>query len=334
MQYAMMFLGAVIGAGFASGREIVSFFSSYGELSWALILLSVFAMSYLCWLCVSRSRNVETCRWCSIYEDGIPFVRTGAEYSVLLLQVLMGGSMLSAAGHVAALCLPLHSAYMLGVLATIAMAMLLGGASLRPMTLLSGLLAAACVMAVLVLLIFDKGEKTALLAPVPDGTGAIGGAFRAIAYAALNLTLAIGAVCRCGGCSCRIQSRSVVLFGFGMAALLLVSNFLYLKHPELRNSTFPMVALLSRFGKAGYILSLLMMYLAILTTLSAGLYALRTGLEQRLPQHAAFALTLLLPIVVSCAGFESIVDRWYAPAGFLCLLLVFMPLLIQGAKIS
>ncbi len=32
-------VGAVIGAGFVSGREIYSFFTRYGEASWGLILL-------------------------------------------------------------------------------------------------------------------------------------------------------------------------------------------------------------------------------------------------------------------------------------------------------
>jgi len=88
---------------------------------------------------------------------------------------------------------------------------------------------------------------------------------------------------------------------------------------------------LGRFGRIGHGVSLSLMYLAILTTLSAGLYALRTGLETRMSKPAAFWLTVLLPLVVSFAGFESLVDRWYAPMGILCLLLVFGPLFPKAA---
>jgi uncharacterized membrane protein YkvI len=202
------------------------------------------------------------------------------------------------------------------------------------MTLLGGVLAFLFGVAVLALLIFDCGEQAVPVVCPLNGVQAVEGALRAVAYAALNLTVSIGAVCRCSGCSCRVQSRSVVLFGFGMAGLLLVSNYLYLKHPELNGSTFPMVSLLSQFGKVGYITALVLMYLAILTTLSAGLFALRIGLEERLSSPVALLLTALLPIAVSCAGFESIVDSWYAPAGLLCLLLVFAPLVGWRTKIS
>ena len=103
MQCALMFVGAVIGAGFASGREVVSFFSSYGTYSWGLILLSVGTMAALCGLCLKRAKNTEGCRWCAIYQTEKRWIRNLAEGSILLLQIVMGGSMISAAGHLFAL---------------------------------------------------------------------------------------------------------------------------------------------------------------------------------------------------------------------------------------
>ena len=39
--------GAIIGAGFASGREIMTFFSEFGSFSWALVCLAVCAITLL-----------------------------------------------------------------------------------------------------------------------------------------------------------------------------------------------------------------------------------------------------------------------------------------------
>lgn len=332
MQQALMFVGAVIGAGFASGREVVSFFSVYGEWSWALILLTVLVMSLLCWLCLRRSDAGSGCRWCAVYPEHRPLVRRLAEGCVLFLQMLMGGSMVSAAGHMAQLAIPVRFAYALGTAVTIALALLLGLTGTRPAAALTALLAAAFLLAAAALLIFDRGEQAASLARPIDVPRLLDGAWRAVAYAALNLSLAIGVICRCGGCSCRTSGRSTVLFGLWMVGLLFLSNFLYLKHPQVQGSAFPLVTLLSRFGRAGFAISLFIMYLAILTTLSAGLYALRTGLEKYLSRPAAIALSVLLPLLFSSAGFESLVERWYAPAGILCLILVFVPLACTGAK--
>jgi uncharacterized membrane protein YkvI len=235
--------------------------------------------------------------------------------------------MISAAGHIAALALPLKAAYPMGMLVTIALALWLGCVGMKPMTVLGSLLALLFVWAVVAVLFFDGGEKPTAAVTHVASERILTGSLRAIAYASLNLAISIGMICRCGNCSCKVSNRSAVLFGLLMTGLLFVSNYLYLRHPELTQTTFPIVALLSRFGKAGHWMSLLLMYLAILTTLSAGLFALRTGLETKVTALTAWLLTVLLPLAVSTTGFENLVERWYALAGLLCLLLIFLPLL-------
>ena len=330
MQRALMFVGAVIGAGFASGREVVSFFSSYGAYSWGMILLSVGTMVVLCALCLKRANRVNGCHWCVIYQSDSFAVRGLAEICILFLQVIMGGSMISAAGHIVALVLPIKHAYCLGAGVTIALAMAIGNTNLKPMAVLSGLLMFTFVAAIITMLVFD-GNGTKTFSPMRTSEKSAGQGFlRAVAYAAMNLAISIGMICRCSECSCRSSYRSAVLFGLLMTALLFVSNYLYLQHPELQGATFPMVDLLACFGRTGHLISLFLMYLAILTTLSAGLYALRIVMEAHLAKSTAFCLTVLFPLAVSCIGFESIVDRWYAPAGLLCLLLVFGPLFFSG----
>ncbi|MBE5793877.1 MAG: hypothetical protein E7323_04265 [Clostridiales bacterium] len=334
MQRALMFVGAFIGAGFASGREVVSFFSRYGACSWGLILLSAGTMTALCALCLRSAKAANGCQWCAIYREDSFAVRNLAEGCILLLQIIMGGSMISASGHIFALIFPVKHAYLLGTGVTIAIAVLISGANLKPMTVLSSLLAVLFVMAVVGVLIFDGNDSQMIVLPRIDDGHIIEGAFRSVAYAALNLALSIGMICRCGGCSCRSSNRSAVLFGLMLTGLLLVSNYLYLKHPEVQSVTFPMVSLLARFGRVGYMVSLSLMYLAIVTTLSAGLYALRAGLEVHGTKATALWLTVLLPLAVSFAGFENLVDRWYGMAGLLCLLLVFLPLFIRQENLS
>lgn len=334
MQRALMFVGAVIGAGFASGREIVSFFSCYGAFSWFLILLSTGTMAVLCWLCLRRAGTKGVCGWCQMYCQASPLVKNLAEWCILLLQVIMGGSMISAAGHIAALALPFPAAYPMGMLVTIALALWLGSVGTKPMTVLGSLLAVLFAGAIVAVMVFDAVDAKAVVLNTVTVEKSVEGSIRAIAYASLNLAISIGMICRCGNVSCKVSSRSAVLFGLLMTCLLFVSNYLYLHHPELVHTTFPTVTLLARFGKVGYNLSLLVMYLAILTTLSAGLFALRIGLETKVSSKTAWILTLLLPLGLSYTGFENLVDRWYAPAGMLCLLLVFVPLLWERKESS
>ena len=330
---ALVFIGAVIGAGFASGREVYTFFTQYGRWSWLFILLSSAIMAMLCFLCLRKAKDCHAGHWCSLYGEKQP-AGQWAKISLLFLDAVMGGAMISAAGHITALVVPLNGAYLLGASGTIALAFFLGSINTGPMTFLSGMLAAVHVFAAFAVLVFDRGELPAIQPVHPGFDGLLMGALASVAYASLNLALAIGIICRCSGNSCRMSCRSAVLFGLWMTGLLFISNYLFLQHPELNGATFPMVSLLSRFGAAGHVLSIAVMYLAILTTLSAVLYALRSGLEQYMPRKAAAAAAVAVPALLASAGFEGIVGRWYTPAGLLCLGLVFLPMAKACRKIS
>ena len=285
---ALVLVGAVIGAGFASDREVMSFFSMYGRFSWLMILVSAGTMVFLCCLCFSQMDTNTSCHWCSLYMAKALWVRRGAEGCILLLQAVISGSMISAAGHMAALALPGQGAYSICAMGTLVMALLLGYGRLKPLTIASSFLTVGFVAVVFVLLVMD-GDRVASIAlqpPVRIGTILLG-CVRAVAYAAVNMTLALGIVCRVRSCSCMVSDRTAGVFGSLMIILLFCSNLLYIQCPDLQEAAFPMVVLLARFGKLGFVISLSMLYLAILTTLTASLYALRTGLESRMSSSAS-----------------------------------------------
>jgi len=161
------------------------------------------------------------------------------------------------------------------------------------------------------------------LQPVKNGW--IISAAHAVGYAAMNMTLAAGVVCRCAQ-----KQRSHMtpwLFGLVLGGLMAASNALYLRHPELLHEPFPIVRLLSAFGKTGFVLSVILLYLAIFTTLVSVICTVRTALEGMSENRYLTAGIFLIPMLcMSAAGFSGIVERLYAPAGLLCLLLIFIPL--------
>ncbi len=138
----------------------------------------------------------------------------------------------------------------------------------------------------------------------------------------------MGGGCRCAGRTPGETRRLSAGLGAALAALLLISNALYARHPELLSDAFPVVRVLSRFGRIGFVASVSLLYLAVFTSLIAVLYAMRGAAERRVRSpYGRAALTLLPPLAVSCVGFEGIVDGLYAPAGLLCLVAVYVPLM-------
>ena len=320
-------VGAVIGAGFASGQEIVTFFSRYGAHSWWLVALCAMVMAGMCWLCMrSAARRTQAQSWCEIFAQN----GCGARLCTVLLMVVTAGAMVAAAGQIAALVWASEWAYALGSVGTLLLAWKLGFRSLGLFGRLGGVLAGLLLLANAAALLLLSEESSVSLSAAVSGGMLLQAVVEAMAYAAMNMTLSIGVVCRCGQCSDASRKRISMGFGIMMAVLLGLSNAVYVRYPYAAAGTFPMVALMARFGVQGYFASAALLYLAILSTLASVLYALRTAVECSVPGKELVAvLTLGLPLLLSFAGFDSIVQRGYAPAGLVCMLLVFAPLVLK-----
>lgn len=326
---AVMCAGAVIGAGFASGRETVWFFTRYGEHGWWLIFLTVFGMVFLAMTCMRKGCGC----WCGLYADKPIWMGACARACAFLMMAISGGAMISAAGHMVALIWPSDWAYGLGAIGTVLLAWLASQGRMRPLSIISAILTFLMVLAFFFAIASGDGGDTVLLEQTVEPVQLVKAVLGAAGYAAMNITLSIGVVCSCSRSSSNGRNRTAVLFGFLLLALLLLSHYLYRLHPELLHEEFPIVLLLASYGRSGFLLSVWLLYLAIFTTLAAVLYGLREA-AQDYAKRPLGRITLWagLPLALSCLGFARIVDRLYAPAGLICLVFVFGPLLFQRGK--
>lgn len=324
---AMACTGAVIGAGFASGREIAVFFSKYGVHGWWLTALACVAMGVLCDICLLRCGQMNRRCWIDLFEEEERWKSRMAQLCTILLMIVTAGAMIAASGQLAALVWACGWADPLGAAATLTAAYLLGYGSMKPMSWLSAMLTVLFVLVICAAIRLPSEQSTVLASESSAGEMAIA-ALRAVAYASMNLALAIGIVCRCSSDDDRQNHRTALCFGLIMFTLMCLSHGLYSRHPEWIREGFPILRATAAFGRSGFLTSALLVYLSVFTSLTAVMYALRCAVEQRFGEGIVqTAVVIGLPVVVSCAGFTEIVDKLYAPCGMLCLLLVFAPLL-------
>ena len=312
--------GAVIGAGFASGREIVAFFARYQQHGSWLVVLAALTMTGLCLLCMKTA-----------CKNGCDWVNTlcGSRLAAvcpLLLMTLTAGAMISASGHITALVWRHSQAYVLGMLGTLLFAGVIGNRSLKAHGAVSALLAIGLLCALLAVL--TKLPLKAVQTETVFGfkTLVIAG-IRAAGYAAMNVVLAIGEIYRTA-VSCRKIRRTAMLFGLMTGMLMMLSYQVYLRFPASKQMAFPMIGLLNGYGKIGYLSGAALLYLSVVTTLASVLYALRNAAENRISRREWRWLVVYgIPLGVAGIGFEGIVDRLYAPAGLICLMIVFLPMM-------
>ncbi len=300
---------AIVGAGFASGREIMQFFSAYGAFSWVLTAFAAIVTALMLRRSLARGEEEN-----ALYR-GLLFVFYAAA----------GGGMTAAAGELWALTVPIPSARAVGSAVTLAACLRLAGGALKSLARLSRALI-PLLLTVLVLCMRVSGSPMAGRAiSWQEGARAL---FFAAGYCGLNGMTAAG-VLR-GPLPGRERKRISLAAGLLTGLLLGIGNAALLPHADaLRNAPLPVVTLLRAYGKAGYYLSAAALYLAASTTLIAVLRGLLALFSPYLPRYEKTAAGLLV-MAVSQLGFGEIVGKAYPALGWAYLITVMTPLPTLG----
>ena len=299
-------VGAVIGAGFASGREVAAFFSRYGAWSWLAVIAAVAAIGWISCR-IMRSPGVP-----EPWRDRWPGRVWQGMFAALLAAT--GGAMLAGAGEIAALTLPLHGAYWMGMLATLCLAWWLSERRLIGLGLMSRALT-ACLIATLAMGLLMPRMRGVWVEEAPGWSAIPSSLLRGLCYGGFNVALASPVLDETALQLSEQDQRRCVRHVCGiLGALLALGNGVLLRHPALLGAALPFVELLGYWGRWGMLLGALSLYLAVLTTLVACLRGLNALLKRR--------WLMGLPVLVALLGFSGAVDGLYPLLGGGCFLLL------------
>lgn len=282
-------LGAVMGAGYVSGREIAAFFAKYGLWGYAG---AVFASAALAWLADTAFPLQWHGRW------------QGCCWKMLLAALLIatGGAMLSGAGEAAALVLPFKCAYHAGMFATFVCAWLLANKTKAGLAWVSWSMVLVFGFIMLTGLKTPSGNHVALGEYTP-----IQALMKGLTYGGFNAALLVPLLRDRGA-----QKRRALLYAGGIMLMLLFAGIRVLqRNPALIFEEMPFVRMLQGSGKWGYYISALCLYLALLSTLTACIRGLGKS-----------RIALVGIVVVSLAGFKRVVDGAYPLLGCACMIVL------------
>lgn len=298
--------GAVIGAGFASGRELATFFARFGMWSWSGVAVAAAVMGGVC-LGVLRRPGLA----------GMPAAWQGRimgkiwQGMFLSLLAVTGGAMLAGGGEVAALVLPVHGAREIGLSCMLLAGWLLARETSAWLAMVSRGLILCLVMMI----------AAGLLMPPQPGVVLQGGGwealFHGLCYGGFNIALAAPVAAMIGtDMTQQEQGKCAAGFTLLVALLLACGNGVLQRHTVLLGESLPFVRLLAGLGPLGYGLCGAALYLAALTTLTACL----RGLRAICPGHMGVVLVGI--VLLSMAGLEDIVQLVYPVLGGGCVLLL------------
>lgn len=313
---ALALLSSVIGAGFASGREIMRFFAMHGGMASAAVCCASATLFFL-FLRLCAQLETAGCGTLGALCRARLGRRLGALCSLLflLLSAVTGGAMLCACAELAALTLYIPHAYALGMIVTLLAGILLTRLGMQGLALPGAALVCLLPALLLRLLALEAGEACFLPAMTPDLP--VRAALDGAVYGALNAAMLAGMLPMLTSLGRRDRFRAALLFSLLFGALLALGVMVCRRHmPEIYMQPLPFVFLSRALGAGGYCLVAACLYAAALSTLCAMLAAIIRLLP--FGKTANTCLGALFCLLFAMIGFGPLVSSGYPVLGALC----------------
>lgn len=326
LKIAVTYIGTVIGAGFASGQEIIQFFSLHGTKSWYGIALAAFL--FVVWgtfflILASQTQAVSYTQLLSQYLGRWYFF-----FDLCLTFFLFIGLSVMLAGCGAVFAENLNVSADLGILSS---------AFISGLIVLFGIQGLMAANSVIVPLMFVLTALTGVLTYYYQGrcwpevqlSSGTGWLKHVLLYVAYNMTLSIGVLLALGQefKEKKVLAAGAFWGGIGLGILLFFNNYsLLVWYPSSFRYQVPMLHIVKQYGVYFYWSYLLILWLEMLSTAIANLYSLAKKMEifQYLSYEQSVCLLLLLVLPVSYFSFSFLIEYLYPLMGYFSLFLFFL----------
>jgi len=324
LQIAFTFIGTVVGAGFATGQEILQFFTRFGSLGGLAIVIAV---GLFVWL-GAKMMLIAGQIGAKSYEDLNRVLfgrRAGYWVSLFMLVVLFGVNAVMLAGAGSVFVEHLNLSYQAGLLITMALCFVLLGKGMRAIVALNSVVVPLMVLFTLLIV------ARTLEMPEADRFLTLGSDHSPWAvwtspllYAAFNLSMSQAVLVPLGA---EIADRRIIIpgaavGGIGIGFLLLAGHFaLSANMPGITQFAIPMGGVARQLGSTAQAIYLCLIFAEIFSTLIADVYGLTLQLEEKLrwPRRLIVFGVLVVCFFAGQIGFASLLSLLYPVFGIVSL---------------
>jgi len=324
MQIAAIYMGTIVGAGFATGQEILQFFTKYGQLGFYSIILTTILFIWIGYKVMLLASRINA----KSYEDlnKALFGKTwGSVISVFMMFVLLGVSAVMLAGAGTIFEENWNLSYQLGLIVTAIACLLLLRRGLSAIVAINAIVVP--VMLLFTLVIFFKSLSSPMFykfITIKSDFPLWASLSSPFLYTAFNLSLAQAVLVPIGAKikDTKAIKRGAILGGIGIGFMLFVGHFALSVHmPGIQQLSIPMGGIAASIGKTAYLIYTIIIFAEVFTTLIADVYGLALQVHERSKISINF---IILFLVVSCyfasqIGFELLLSTLYPLFGFISL---------------
>ncbi|WP_409345805.1 hypothetical protein [Paenibacillus sp. MBLB4367] len=325
VQVAFTYIGTVVGAGFASGQEILQFFTRYGWMATATIGFATLLFTWLGIKLMLISNEMKA----NSYEDLIKDLfgaKLGGWLGLFMLVILFGVSTVMLAGAGSLFAEHLHMSYQTGLLITMILAYAVIARGMQAIVAVNSLVVPIMLVFTAAIVYATWTQPNAhnwILLESDYPLHRIW--FAPLLYAAFNLASAQAVLVPLGSA---IRDRSALFWGgllggIGIGIMLLACHYaLSAQMPGIMQFEIPMGHVIYPLGKAVLIMYIAVIYGEIFTTLVADVYGLSLQLQQRMTWNPKLIISVILVAAyfVSQIGFTKLLSTLYPLFGVVSLI--------------
>ncbi|TKC18466.1 YkvI family membrane protein [Robertmurraya kyonggiensis] len=328
-QIAAVYVGTVVGAGFATGREIVEFFSRFGFIGFIGILMSgyIFIFHGTKLMRISARIGARSYQEFNEYLFGKFF---GSIINVLMLFMLLGvcAVMLSGAGAVfnEQLGIPKN----IGLAFTVVLSVLVMLLGINGLFAVNSIVVPVMIGFSLLLMLFSMRlpnflDHVFFIPYVEDGWKSIVSPF---SYTALNIGLAQAVLVPV---SAEIGDDETVKWGgiiggIALTVILLTSHFTLVMLPNLESYEIPMAVIMKNLAPGLYWIFILVIYGEIFTSIIGNIFGLERQLKTylRLPSLLIVGVLFAVSLTISIVEYGKLLSYLYPLFGYVSILFIIL----------
>jgi uncharacterized membrane protein YkvI len=319
---AATYIGTVVGAGFASGQEIMQFFTVYGSIGSLLVLVSTLLFIWL----GCKMMNIANLLLCFSYQElnchlfgrTIGLLFNG---SMLLILFASTGVMLSGSGAVFSEQFGMST--QLGIIMTIALSLIVTLRGISGILWINSLVVPLMITFTVILGLNHIGvDASKAHLPFQWNWRWITSPFL---YAAFNLAMAQAVLVPLGR---EFRDPTIIRWGgiiggSGLGVMLLISHLSLQTHFDfIQEASVPMAKLVTLYGQNAAFLFSLIIFGEIFTTITGNVFGLARHIQNAYHiSHGLAAVTILLgAFLISQWDFRTLVAVLYPVFGGISLL--------------
>jgi len=326
-QIAAVYVGTVVGAGFATGREIVEFFSRFGFIGFISILMSGYILIFIGakLMRIAALIQAKSYQELNLYLFGKFF---GSAINVLMLIMLLGvcAVMLSGAGAVFEEQLGL-SRYT-GIFLTMALSilvMILGTKGIFAVNtfVVPMMIAFSFLLMFLSMQLPAFPEQMLFIPFAEDGWKSVVAPF---SYAAMNLSLAQAVLVPIA--SEVKDDRTVkwggILGGIALTVILISSHITLVMLPNLESYDIPMAVIMKTIASSFFWIYVFIIYGEIFTSVIGNVFGIERQVRQyiKVPSILTVSVIFVICFFISLINYGTLLSYLYPIFGYISIIFI------------